>query len=380
MQDRVPTKPNRYAVYDDKHNFLRYEYHERADEPTQAGDPLNKNTLLKDATAAKLGLTAAAVPDDAFNVLYIGVGKYGFDLTVKYDNGVPASGMPVVGLKNIIGEQLVLDSQGKGLGISLIPNPSIKIGEGYIDINQYSATLTSKQQLTVVPTITITRKTATTYMQFTQSITGLIFSSAISGLDICCVGGGGGGGSIATGPFDGGGGGGGGYVTNLLNRMPVVGEAYSIVVGAKGIALGQLANSSYDGTDGGSSSFTGKNISVVANGGKGGKGANRYGGSGNGKGGTGGGGVNANGSPGTVYEFNDSTRTLFSGGGGGGAGRGSYAGGAPYGANGSHYTGYSIPPTEAKGFGGGGGGGINGYDSFGTDGYQGVVTLRWRFK
>ena len=31
MKDRIPTKPNRYAVYDDTHTFVGYEYHERAD-------------------------------------------------------------------------------------------------------------------------------------------------------------------------------------------------------------------------------------------------------------------------------------------------------------------------------------------------------------
>jgi hypothetical protein len=64
MKDRVAAKPNRYAVYDDNHNFLRYEYHERADEPTQEGTPLNKGTLLSDETAAALGLTGDPTVDD----------------------------------------------------------------------------------------------------------------------------------------------------------------------------------------------------------------------------------------------------------------------------------------------------------------------------
>ena len=53
--DRAPTKPNRYAVYDDGHNFLRYEYHERADEPTQEGNPINK--ALQDEFLAASGTT-----------------------------------------------------------------------------------------------------------------------------------------------------------------------------------------------------------------------------------------------------------------------------------------------------------------------------------
>lgn len=65
MKDRVPIKPNRFAVFDENHNFLRYEYHERADEPTEPGTAINKAALLKDSTAAALGLPLTAVPDDA---------------------------------------------------------------------------------------------------------------------------------------------------------------------------------------------------------------------------------------------------------------------------------------------------------------------------
>lgn len=54
--DRVPTKPNRYAVYDENHNFLRYEHHERADEPVQIGNPFNK--ALQDEFLAASGTTA----------------------------------------------------------------------------------------------------------------------------------------------------------------------------------------------------------------------------------------------------------------------------------------------------------------------------------
>ena len=93
MQDRAPTKPNRYAVYDDAHNFLRYEYHERADEPTQEGDALNKANLLPDEVATALGLTGNPQVKDAltqlFNIAnpkakiatssYTGTGTYGAD-------------------------------------------------------------------------------------------------------------------------------------------------------------------------------------------------------------------------------------------------------------------------------------------------------------
>ena len=75
MLDRVPTKPNRYAVYDDAHNFLRYEYHERADEPTQVGDALNKANLLPDMVATALGLTGNPQVGDALTKLNTLVGN-----------------------------------------------------------------------------------------------------------------------------------------------------------------------------------------------------------------------------------------------------------------------------------------------------------------
>lgn len=71
MQDRVPLYPGRVMltpVPGQENTFDMV----RADSPTQEGTPLNKATLLKDATAAMLGLGDTAVPDDAFALL----GKY----------------------------------------------------------------------------------------------------------------------------------------------------------------------------------------------------------------------------------------------------------------------------------------------------------------
>jgi len=55
MTDRQSTLllPNgalRYGVYDDVENLLRYEYIKPEDEPSDAGTPVNKATLLTDAT------------------------------------------------------------------------------------------------------------------------------------------------------------------------------------------------------------------------------------------------------------------------------------------------------------------------------------------
>lgn len=64
MQDRIPTKPNRWSMTNVATQETTLVELTRADEPTQQGTPLNKNSFLKDATAALFGLTSAAVPDD----------------------------------------------------------------------------------------------------------------------------------------------------------------------------------------------------------------------------------------------------------------------------------------------------------------------------
>lgn len=112
MQDRVPLYPGRIKllpVAGQENTFDMV----RADQPTQVGTPLNKDALLKDATAALYGLDADAVPDDVLALLkplvdnaqdsadrnsrivigtYVGTGTYGssnpcsltFDFTPTY--------------------------------------------------------------------------------------------------------------------------------------------------------------------------------------------------------------------------------------------------------------------------------------------------------
>ena len=71
MQDRVPLYPGRVKMTPVAGQANIYDM-VRADDPTQAGTPLNKATFLKDATAALYGLGASAVPDDVLAEL----GKY----------------------------------------------------------------------------------------------------------------------------------------------------------------------------------------------------------------------------------------------------------------------------------------------------------------
>lgn len=68
MQDRVPLYPGRVKLVPVAGQENTYDM-VRADRPTQEGTPLNKDSLLKDATAALFGLGADAVPDDVLALL-----------------------------------------------------------------------------------------------------------------------------------------------------------------------------------------------------------------------------------------------------------------------------------------------------------------------
>ena len=64
MQNRVSANPGRVLITPEDGSAAFYATLTRADNPTEAGDPLSKETLLTDATAALYGLDATAVPDE----------------------------------------------------------------------------------------------------------------------------------------------------------------------------------------------------------------------------------------------------------------------------------------------------------------------------
>ena len=68
MQDRVSLYPGRVKLVPVPGKENTYDM-VRADSPTQEGTPLNKDSLLKDATAALFGLTTDAVPDDVLALI-----------------------------------------------------------------------------------------------------------------------------------------------------------------------------------------------------------------------------------------------------------------------------------------------------------------------
>ena len=68
MQDRVSLYPGRVKLVPVAGQENTYDM-VRADSPTQEGTPLNKDSLLKDATAALFGLGADAVPNDVLALI-----------------------------------------------------------------------------------------------------------------------------------------------------------------------------------------------------------------------------------------------------------------------------------------------------------------------
>lgn len=66
MRDRVSLFPGRVKLTPVAGQANTYDM-ARADQPTQEGTPINKESLLKDSTAAMFGLGANAVPDEIFS-------------------------------------------------------------------------------------------------------------------------------------------------------------------------------------------------------------------------------------------------------------------------------------------------------------------------
>ena len=70
MKDRVPGSPGRVLITPENGGAAFHATLTRADNPSQEGTPLNKASLLTDATAGKFGLGAEATPNDTFNAIH----------------------------------------------------------------------------------------------------------------------------------------------------------------------------------------------------------------------------------------------------------------------------------------------------------------------
>lgn len=80
MKDRVSQNPGRVLITPEDGSTPFYATMTRADNPTVEGTKLNKNALLKDATAALFGLGTDAVPDDIYLAVKAALDEFGTEL------------------------------------------------------------------------------------------------------------------------------------------------------------------------------------------------------------------------------------------------------------------------------------------------------------
>lgn len=145
MKDRVSLYPGRVLITPEDGSAPYHATLTRADEPTQEGTPLNKASLLTDATAALYGLTSEAVPDDVFNSIvqslfpcyarvsigtYDGTGTSGSYMTLNFDFDVK---ILFIGTSSATGNVM---RNADGFGIiyrGMTPNANINSNyKGYI--------------------------------------------------------------------------------------------------------------------------------------------------------------------------------------------------------------------------------------------------------
>lgn len=299
-------------------------------------------------------VSESAVPNDIFTQLYIGAGKYGFNITVLFPDGTPASNIVLEGVSAIPSGTVTTNTQGVAFGVAEQANPSIVAKSTFVDIKDTTVVPNATGPLTNV-TITMEGE-GLIYISSTNNYT---ISSAAKTLSCCAIGGGeGGGGGYTSGYYCyGGRGGDGGNIDNNLNYDLTNNPSknLSVVIGAGGSRGGSYNRNQ---SPGGNTTITlgevllctgtGGDHNSPGNGGIGGASISTNGSNYNGRGGT----------SATVSVLNSMSYPKVSGGGGGGSVSNSQyekgvggVGGSPNGGHGGATVTDGIQP------GGGGGGG-----------------------
>lgn len=373
MENRQPTYPGRVVMTPVPGAENTYDM-TRADAPTVEGTPLNKETLLQDATCAILDIPDTSVPNDAFVKLALGIGKYGYVIHVQYPDGSPAEGFTLTGLNAPDGTAAVTNANGDAVGVSTEQIVTVGIDSPYIDIQDVSGQVV--ESTGILTEYTVTLEPISNYVTISNS-SQIKLSPLVSTFDVCAVGGGGGGGgSPSSSGNKYGAGGGGGYVVNALGVQNKIGVPISVTIGSGG------AGGVNPGTNGGQGGTTevsfadGSGTIVSAAGGTFGRGAQgpQTIPTGNGNGGYSfPDGTRNSATNGSGYRFNDPSSGVV---GGGGGGFRHESGGTPFGGAGGDPNNSGSP---GQGPGGGGGAGNNGYgaeSAKGGAGYQGIVYFR----
>lgn len=384
MQDRTPTpgQEGRVLITPENGNGSFYAKIEMADNPTQNGTAYSKHDVLQDVTCDSIGIPHESTPNDAFLALSLGVGKYGYIITVLLPDGSPAVGATITGGVSPSGDTPITNEDGVAIIVAESQSLNLSVQSPYIDISDSGPVQIQSTGILTPYTITLQ---ATGERTFTSSYSGKTSPFLLS-FDLCGVGGGGGGGENRTGsPTAMSPGGGGGYVDNAVGIQSIAEEEIQLVVGAGGI-IGTVSAAG----DGGKTSVIYNQTEIISANGGGGAlgqlptGAANPGGVGNGNGG---GGQNntqnlaANGGDAaTVYKYNDPALGIPGGGGGGSGGYPVFQGGSPNGAHGADtYLGGHNAGTPGPGGGGGGSASTNGFGAA-SPGGAGVIYFRPHYK
>ena len=375
MQDRTPTPGQEgRALITPESGDPFYAKISMADNPTQEGTPYDKQSVLQDVTCDAIGIPHTSTPNEAFLALALGVGRYGYIITVLFPDGSPVEGATITGASAPNGGTAVTDANGMAIVVSTSTSISISIVSPWVDVQNSTASIESTGALTLY-SITLPF-ISDDYLTFEES-TSVRLSPFVLNFDVCAVGGGGGGGgSPSSSGNTYGAGGGGGYVVNALGVQNKIGVPISVTIGSGG------AGGVSPGTNGGPGGTTevsfadGSGTIVSAAGGTFGRGAQgpQTIPTGNGNGGYSfPDGTRNSATNGSGYRFNDPSSGVV---GGGGGGFRHESGGTPFGGAGGDPNNSGSP---GQGPGGGGGAGNNGYgaeSAKGGAGYQGIVYIR----
>lgn len=233
---------------------------------SQQGTPLNKDTLLKDATAALYGLTNTAVPDDVLRRVLQTIPSTHGVLTVKCsdtEGGTLSKGISV-SVSPAINGQSVFEINSTGVLSVLAPTNTytVSLDVGYF----YEASGATSQQVAVqqqqvapLATFSVSKKRSG-YLKITES-KSVVFPDFIVNGDCWGIGGGGSGGVAKAGKEDNAvasGGAGGKTSTRMTYALAGKTLVFNIGAGGKGVKV-------INRTDG-ENGNQGGNTSILVNG------------------------------------------------------------------------------------------------------------------
>lgn len=333
-----------------------------ADNPTNPGTPLNKETLLQDSTEIEIfGNASNRTVDEAFSGLMnridlIMQNVASMALTITDTAGNPIPGVYANGVFDDDGNAIKTNASGQINGYVSEGDTTLSI-QDYADIIPYSEVFTAVKGQSYTKTIQVTTRN---FLRIT-STQNIKFSENVTRVDVNPVGGGESGGGayddasyVISGP---GGNGGRSVIQENVDFQP--NTVYQAIVGSGG-----ASSSSSSKNSGGDSSL----LNVIAPGGSSANSNGAGGGSVKAKTGSNNGATGNSGGTGTELMFASFTELTPAGGGGGSGGAGNRFteggvgvggnGGQPFGGKGGdgNYGG-KANGQAGKGPGGGGGGG-----------------------